>query len=71
MKINELISQFEIYATNEEKELLEKIDKPSLFDSFNERERLIIDNLVKKSLLSRLSHKGITLVVRNGNSETY
>ena len=67
MKVNELISKFEIFTTNEERELLERIEKPILFDSFNERERVVIDNLVKKSLLSRFDHKGITLVIRNGH----
>lgn len=67
MKINELIKDFEIYKTIEEKDLLKKIDKPCLFDSFGEREKVIIDNLIKKSVLSRFNHKGVTLVINNEN----
>lgn len=67
MKVSELISDFEIFASNEEKSVLEKIDRPVLIDSFDERERFIIDNLVKKSILSRYNQNNVTLVIRNAN----
>ena len=66
MKINELITSFEIYRSNEEQRVLEKLEVPSSLDQFNEREQIIISNLVKKSLVSKVRHNGNLLVVKNG-----
>jgi hypothetical protein len=65
MRINELISSFEIYTSNEEKSVLEQITKPLPLESFKEREQVIIQNLVRKSLVSKLSSNGYTYVMRN------
>ena len=66
MKINELITDFEIYKTNEEAELLPKIGaKPHPLNTYSEREQVIIDNLVKKSLVSKIRNEGLFLVMRN------
>jgi hypothetical protein len=66
MKINELIQSFEIYKTNEEIELLDKMDvKLQPLSSYTEREQVIIDNMVKKSLVSKVRNKDLFLVKRN------
>ena len=66
MKINELIQSFEIYKTNEETELLGKMDaNPLPLSSYTEREQVIIDNMVKKSLVSKVRNKDLYLVMRN------
>ena len=66
MKINELIQSFEIYKTNEEIELLDKMDvKLQPLSSYTEREQVIIDNMVKKSLVSKVRNKDLFLVLRN------
>ena len=65
MKINELISNFEIFTTNEEKEVLQNLDRLSLLDSFSPREQVVIENLVKKSLVSKVVHNNSTLVIKN------
>lgn len=65
MKLNELISNFEIYTTNEESRLLENMNGTASLDQFNEREQVIIDNLVKKSLLSKFVYHGQTMVIKN------
>jgi len=66
MKINELIQSFEIYKTNEEIELLDKMDvKLQPLSSYTEREQVIIDNMVKKSLVSKVRNKDLYLVMRN------
>ena len=65
MKLNELISSFEIYKTNEESDLLERLDKPEPYETFTERDQVIIDNLIKKSLVSKVRYGNITLVVPN------
>lgn len=66
MKLNELIKDFTVYTTNEEKKILESIDSVSFLDSFDERQQVIIDNLIKKNLLSKFTHKGRAMVLKNG-----
>lgn len=65
MKLNELISDFSIYVTNEEQELVETLDRPVPLSTFNERERTIIDNLVRKSVISKVMQNGLTMVIKN------
>lgn len=65
MKLNELIRSFEIYKTNEEKQVLEQLNKPLPLESFKEREQFVIQNLVKKSLVSKLVNNGYVFVVKN------
>lgn len=65
MKLNELISSFEIYTTNDEQQVLESMQSISPIDQFTEREQVIIDNLVKKSLISKCRYNGQTMVIKN------
>jgi len=65
MKLNELISSFEIYTTNDEQQVMESMQSISPIDQFTEREQVIIDNLVKKSLISKCIYNGQTMVVKN------
>jgi|TARA_B110000503_G_scaffold77595_1_gene119510 hypothetical protein len=65
MKINELITSFEIFITNEEREIYETIDERTALSKFNEREQVIIQNLVRKSLVSKVVANGQVLVVKN------
>jgi hypothetical protein len=65
MKINELIKTFEIYTSNEEREVLERIDRPMQLASFNEREQFVIKSLTHKSLVVKINNNGFTYVVRN------
>jgi hypothetical protein len=67
MKINELISDFAIYMSNEEQAVYETITTPTPINHFNEREKFLIQNLIKKSLLSRIDkNNGLQLVYQNG-----
>lgn len=54
MKINELISNFEIYTSNEEKLMLEKLKYPQLLSSFTERDKFTIEGMVRKSLIIKI-----------------
>ena len=55
MKIKDVIEQFEIFISNEEHELLEKIGNRILpRTTFTERERFILENLVRKSLIQKI-----------------
>jgi hypothetical protein len=65
MKLNELIKSFSIAMSNEEKALLDQIQGVQPLDSFTEREQVIIENLVRKSLVSKIHNKGSTLVMAN------
>lgn len=65
MKLNDLISSFTIHLSNEENELYEKLENASLLSAFTEREQFVIQNLVKKSLVSKIIHNGHTVVVKN------
>jgi len=65
MKLNELIENFTIYTTNEEKQVLSKIDDIVSIDTFTEREQTIIENLIRKSLVSKVQRQGSTLVMAN------
>ncbi len=65
MKINELISKFTIAVSNEEKEVLNKLDHPLPLHSFHEREQFIIESLIRKALVSRVRNNNMVLVVAN------
>lgn len=65
MKINELITDFEIFMTNEEKVELEKLSAPIPFASLNERQQVIIHNLIRKSLVSKIQSNNVIMVARN------
>lgn len=54
MKLNELISTFEIYKTNEEKDMLHRLSRPIHLSSFNEHERFVIEGLIRKSLVTKI-----------------
>lgn len=65
MKLNELISNFSIYINNEEQGLLETLDRPMPLSAFDERKRVIIDNLIRKSLISKVIQNGLIMVIKN------
>jgi hypothetical protein len=65
MKLNDLISSFSIAMSNEEKSVLDSLEGVRPLDSFTEREQFIIESLIRKSLVSKVQHKGSTLVMAN------
>lgn len=65
MKLNELITEFDIYMTNEERALYEQLDQVVPLISFNERQRVIVNNLIRKSLVSKIHHNNQIMVARN------
>ena len=67
MKLNDLISHFEIQTTNEEAELLEKIQDVMIPEQFTEREQTVITNLIRKSLITKIvENDGKVYLVKNG-----
>lgn len=65
MKLNELITDFTIATTNEERDVLDKMSGVTPIDAFDERDQFIIENLIRKSLVSKVKHKGIIMVLVN------
>ena len=69
MKLNELLGGFEIFTTNEEMKLLAKLDAETPLQSFPERQRFVIENLIKKSLVSKKMRGTQVMVIKNDISE--
>lgn len=65
MKINNIIGEFEIQMSNEERALYDNLNYPMPFESFSEREQFVIENLNRKSLVSKVRHVNMLVVVRN------
>lgn len=62
MKINELISDFEIWTTNEEKDLLEKLSKPVKLASLTEHEQFQVQTMIRKSLVTKIGFEDPSVV---------
>ena len=65
MKINELIKGFNVFTTNEERAILESMNDITPLSSFNERERVIITDLVRKSLITKIVYNNQIMVKKN------
>ena len=70
MKINELIGEFLIQVSNEENDVLESIEDVRPLSLFTDREKVVIENLIRKSLVSKIVRNGQTLVARNDQQKT-
>ena len=70
MKINELIQDFTIQASNEEKAILSRLQEVKRLDHFVERDQEVIQNLIRKSLVRKIPKEDYTLVVANGHIKT-
>lgn len=65
MKLNELITDFTIYLTNEESDLLETVTGLTPLNKFQEREQTIINNLIRKSVLTKVIYNNQVMVMTN------
>lgn len=65
MKLKELLSSKNIFTTNEEQELLNSLDTPCFYESFQPRQQFVIDSLVRKNLISKVRRDSGTVVVKN------
>jgi hypothetical protein len=65
MKINEIVNKFEIFVSNEEKEVLEKMQGTRPMEAYSERERFVIENLIRKSLVSKVRYENTYMVRKN------
>ena len=62
MKINELISDFDIWTTNEERELLEKLQQPIKLSALSEEDQFKVQGLIRKSLVTKVGFENPTVV---------
>lgn len=54
MKINELIDNFEIWTTNEERSLLKKLSNPIKISQLSEQDQFKVQALIRKSLVTKI-----------------
>jgi hypothetical protein len=65
MKIDEVLEQFSIFTTNEEQQVLDRIEDIRPMEAYTEREKFVIENLVRKSLVSKVKQQNVYMVVKN------
>ena len=70
MRINELIQEFTIQTSNEEKDMLSKLQSIKNLDTFMERDQEVINQLVRKSLVRKIEQDNNVMVVANAGQET-
>jgi len=62
MKINELISDFKIFMTIEEEQILQKLKKPVKLASLSEHDQFKIQYMIRKSLVTKIGMETPTVV---------
>ncbi len=67
MKINELIQTFEVWTTNEEKDLLKKLSKPIKLSALSEQEQFRVQAMIRKSLVTKVGQHNPTVVANEKN----
>lgn len=70
MKINELIGNFEVWTTNEERELLKKLTQPTKIAHLSEHEQFTVQAMIRKSLLTKYGHEDPSVVANEKNKQT-
>ena len=64
MRVNELLGNFEIFTTNEELMMLEKLTEPVSLKSLPEHEQVLVTNMIRKSLVTKIGMHD-PMVVKN------
>ena len=65
MKLNEIITDFTIFTTNEEEVFLKKMPSTSQsYNAFSERQQFILDSLIRKSLVSKIGNEKDSFLVK-------
>lgn len=60
----DLLDGFEIFTTNEEREILKKLTKPVKLRQLSEQDQFRIQAMIRKSLITKIGHKD-PMVVAN------
>jgi hypothetical protein len=69
MKINDLISGFEIWTTNEEANILKKVQNPVRLSSLSEHDQFKIAAMIRKSLVIKYGTQDPTIVANEKNKQ--
>lgn len=69
MRVNDIIGSFEIYTSNKEKEVLERLTYPRPLNSFSEQDQFTIEGLIRKSLVIKIGEHN-PRVIANEHSKT-
>lgn len=69
MNIKEMLKGFEVFVTNEEQQVLDRMEHIRPMEAYNERERFVIENLIRKSLVSKVRRENTYMVVKNEQHE--
>jgi len=69
MKIQDVLENFVIHVSNEEKTLLDKLNGPRALDEFSEREKFILENLIRKSLVTKIKDGNSYSVTKNKTTQ--
>jgi hypothetical protein len=62
MKINELIDSFEIWITNEEREILKKLKTPVKIAQLSEHDQFKVQAMIRKSLITKIGMEDPSVV---------
>jgi len=62
MKINDLIGGFEVWTTNEEAKLLERLKTPVKLSQLSEQDQFRCQAMIRKSLLTKIGHNDPSVV---------
>jgi hypothetical protein len=62
MKVNDLINGFEIWTTNEEASLLERLKTPVKLSQLSEQDQFKIQAMIRKSLVTKIGHENPSVV---------
>jgi hypothetical protein len=54
MKVNEILRQFDIYMSNDEKKLIKELKNSRPLNSFSEHDQFTIESLIRKSLVIKI-----------------
>ncbi len=65
MKVNEIISDFEIFVSNEERRVLENLTQVRPLSSFNERDQFTIEGLIRKSLVIKIGEQNPKVIAND------
>lgn len=68
MKVSELIDDFEIWTTNEEKIILKKLSKPIKLTQLSEHDQFQIQSMIRKSLVTKIGHDDPYVVANEKHS---
>ena len=65
MKLKQVLEGLTIQISNEEQEVLDRMTHITPLNAFPEREQFIIESLIRKALVTKVSNNGMTMVIAN------